>query len=235
MPDESFLPVRRGMFVRLTTNRFSDQGMPAGSEGVTLYRDDGDRWHVSFRDGYVDLGESEFEVIGTLLQSRGVVLPSLNGGWLSIQPLSELVFLRSLERTHAPVEELWGRYPDSSDFLGRLAFAAAEGAVGFPVLWDRARQLKLVNFLGTPDHMTHTFPQVLKLNWPDPALEIGGVVTVDRDRTLGKAAELDVTMRNRKGHTVSARLLVPATACKQASESLVDLFPSVSSDDLDYG
>ena len=128
-----------------------------------------------------------------------------------------------------------GRNPEGGDFLGRLEFAAADGAIGFPVLWDRERQLKLVYFLGHPAHMTHTFPQELKLNWPDPELEIEGVVTVDHDRLFGKAAELDVTMCNRNRHSVSARLVVPATACKQASEWLVDLFPAVTSDDLDFG
>jgi hypothetical protein len=33
-----------------------------------------------------------------------------------------------------------GRNPEGGDFLGRLEFAAADGAIGFPVLWDRARQ-----------------------------------------------------------------------------------------------
>ena len=235
MLDENLSPVGRGVFVRLTTNRFSDQGVPVGTEGLTLYRADDGRWRVSFAAAYVDLDESEFQVIGALLPERGIVLPSLNGGWLAIQPLSELAFLRSLERTRAPAEELWGRHPESSDFLGRLEFAVANGAIAFPVLWDRERQLKLVYFLGSPDHVTHTFPQELKLNWPDPELEIEGVVTVDHDRLFGKAAELDVTMRNRNSHSVSARLVVPASACKQASEGLADLFPAVSSDDLDYG
>lgn len=81
MHDENLSPVRRGMFVRLATNRFSDRGVPSGSKGLTLYRDDDGRWRVSFRAAYVDLDESEFRVIGALLPERRVVLPSLNGGW----------------------------------------------------------------------------------------------------------------------------------------------------------
>jgi hypothetical protein len=234
MGDEKPLPVTRGLFVRLTTNRFLEQGSPAGSEGLTLYRNDDGRWRVSSPGGYVDVDESEFQVVGAAVQSRGFVLPSLYGGWLAIHPLGAR-FLRALEETQAPAEERWGRRPEGGDFFGRLELATADRAIGFPVLWDRERQLKLVYFVGEPDHMTHTFPRELKLDWPDQELEIEGVVTLDPDRGFhSKAAELDVTLRRPNRDRVSTRLVVPASDCKRFSEWLVDLFPAVSADDLDY-
>ena len=119
-----------------------------------------------------------------------------------------------------------------------MTLVAPDDVTGFPVLWDRARQLQLMSFLDLADRMTFTFPQQYELDWPDSELQIAGVVTADRSRNswARQAAEVRVTLRNPIGdrRTVSAELIIPAYACKTASEALVDLFPALTTDDMDW-
>jgi hypothetical protein len=63
------------------------------------------------------------------------------------------------------------------------------------------------------------------------------VVSLDQDKGFAKkSAELDITLRNPGGdrRTVSDRLIVPADTFDQVSRRLIDLFPAVSADDLDW-
>lgn len=211
--------------------------MLLGAEGLTLYRSDDRRWRLNCSGGYVDADESDFEVIAPALEPRAFVLPSLNGGWLALHPLHHCS-LKNIDHTGVSAEERWGRIPEPDDFFGRLELAVANNVVGFPVLWDRDRQLKLIYFLEQPDRATSTFPQRFSLEWPDPELLINGVVTIDPGRfTYGdKVADLDVTLRNPIGDRAKAsgHLVVPADICMRASKWLVDLFPAVTADDLDF-
>jgi hypothetical protein len=203
-----------------------------------MYRhnDGGTVWRISAGGQYVDAQETEFEMVRRWLRPRGVVVPSLNGGWLTISPFAGA--REAMARLRRSALERWGRQPTPADFLGFIGLVVPGTAVGFPVLWDRERQLKLMYFLGGPDSTTGGFPYTHQLDWPDPELQIDGVVTIDAERGLWseKAAALDVTLRNPIGdhRHVSARLLVPAYTCQEASEALVDMFPSVSTDDLDF-
>jgi hypothetical protein len=229
--------VTRGLFVRLTTDRYASQGVPRGAKGLTIYKTDAGLWTLDCGDRQIEADESDFEVTGSALEPRGVVLPSLNGGWLAIHP-ARASYLRILEEMGNPARELWGREPAEGDFFGHLQLATPDAVVGFPILWDRDRQLKLVHFLGFPDSVTWRFPQESRLDWPGRELEANAVATVDAARGAysAKSAELDVVVRNPIGdrREVSGRLIVPAYTCKTASDWLVDLFPAVTGDDLDF-
>jgi hypothetical protein len=223
------------MFVRVRSDAFVPEKVQPGTTGLTLFQADDGRWRLSCGGEYIDAEESDFEVIGSALGRRGVVVPSLNGGWLEVRPEDRWIPESHVMRDMVTV---WGREPGDGDFLGWLRLVLAGDVIGFPVLWDRERQLKLVYFLGSPDYMTWTFPREYKLDWPDPELQIEGLVTIDANRGswAKKAAEVTVTFRNPGGdrRQVCADLIVPAYACKTASESLVDLFPAVTTDDLDW-
>jgi hypothetical protein len=171
-------------------------------------------------------------------------LPSLDGGWLSVEPFqdwrrSPVGRVKTLKGMMGMSEvERWGRQPAEADFFGilRLRTPDDDGA-GFPDLWDRDRQLKLMYFIGFSHHVTGGFPKELHLDWPDPELEIDGLVTVDPHVGFRKKhAQLEVTLRKPIGdrRTVTGRLVVPAWTCELVSKWLADLFPSVSADDLDW-
>ena len=236
MASEEPIPLTRGVFVRFTTDRLRDEGVPEGAEGVTMFRhSDGETiWRISAEGQYVDADEADFDVVRPWLQARGVIVPSLNGGWFGIDPSSH----SAAELQGKSPLELWGHDRTSADFVGRIHLVAPGDATGCPVLWDRERQLKPMYFIGSPDHVTGGFPWRLDLNWPDPELQIDGIVTIDPERRYlsRKAAPLHVTVQSPIGdqRSVSADLLVPAYACIAASHALVDLFPSVSADDLDF-
>jgi hypothetical protein len=83
------------------------------------------------------------------------------------------------------------------DFAGTLTLRTTDDSYGFPVIWSREEQLKLVYFFELPDRMTYTFPQQLRLRMPDGHLEIEGEVTIDSSRRRArKAAELKITLRS---------------------------------------
>lgn len=233
-------PLTRGVFVRVTTDRLVSEGVARGVGAFTLsrHRNDRARWIVRCDGGYFDLHESELEFVAAGLPPRGCVLPSLNGGWFAVEPFGDRA-RSSKEISGVPVLQLWGRLPSPEDFLGDISLVLPDGdATGFPVLWDRERQLKLVHFLDEPHRMTRVFPRRTRLGWPGDELQIDAEVTIDSDRGrhARTSAELDITTRNPMGdrREVSAHLIVPAQACKTASRALVDLFPSVSADDLDF-
>ena len=100
--------VMGGMFVRVTTEHFSGDGVPAGTTGLTLGRTKDSRWMLSCGGEYVYADEEDFEVLGSALRPRSVVLPSLSGGFLDIRPyharaVSSPALSHSVSR--------WGREP----------------------------------------------------------------------------------------------------------------------------
>jgi hypothetical protein len=226
--------VMRGMIVRITTDRFAANGVAQGAEAGTVYQADDGLWRLSCKGRYIDADEADFEVIGSALGRRGVVLPSLNGGWLAFTPFDHRVLGSSYIMEAA---EAWGREPERDDFLGQFVMTLPGDSIGYPVLWDRTRQLKLVYFFETPTRMTSSFPKEYTLDWPDPYLQIDGMVTFDASRSpWRKAAEVTVTVSSpeRDRRDVSANLVFPAETCAIASRWLVDLFPGVTTDDLDW-
>jgi hypothetical protein len=225
--------VTRGAIVRLTTDRLASEGAPAGSRGLTLgrHREHDDVWVVQAGRSYANLAETEFEVVDSALMPRGVTLPSLNGGWLTISPLvpdsdpGEWL-LETLSRELKP-----------GDFLGQVSVYAGGNATGFPVIWDREHQLALMYFFNIFDRITGRFPYRTKLKWDDTSLEIEGVVTFDLKRGFDRrSVELIVTTRNPGGdlRECCTRLIVPTGTCDQFSRWLTDLFPSVTEDDRDW-
>jgi hypothetical protein len=195
------------------------------------HREHDDLWVVRAGGSYADLAETEFEVIGSALNPRGVTLPSLNGGWLTISPA---------DPEGEPGEWLLktlGRQPHPGDFLGRVHVRAGENATGFPVIWDRTHQLALMYFFDILDRITGGFPDHTKLAWDDPSLEIEAVVTFDGNRGPNRTlAELIVTTHNPGGdlRECCTRLIVPTGTCDEFSRWLTDLFPSVTEDDRDW-
>ena len=210
--------------------------MSVGTEGMVYFQTDTGGWTVRYGDGsaYVEARESDFEVVLAGAAPRGVVIPSLNGGWLTITP------------AHTRPGELPERFEvadrtyQRGDFAGFLTLHTHETGYGFPVIWSREEQLKLVHFFETPDRMTFRFPQELRLRLPDGRLEIEGQVTIDPSlgRYARKAAKLTITLRSPLARQPSqpeytGYLVIEAGAAKTASRWLVDLFPSVTSNDLD--
>jgi hypothetical protein len=227
------LPLTRRALVRFTTDRLREQGVVAGTEGVTSYRIGEGIWKVrvfGVSGDYVDARASDFEVVRGGTRPRGVVIRSLNGGWLTIAP----VHSRS-----GQLPAIWDVVPRTfqpGDFAGMLTLSTTDDSYGFPVIWSREEQLKLVYCFELPDRMTHTFPQQLRLRMPDGQLEIEGEVTIDASRHARKAAELKITLRSPTHRTrpeFSGVLVVDAGTASIASDWLVDLFPSVTPDDID--
>lgn len=237
MEHNELIPLTRGARVRFTTDRLSERGVQRGSEGLIIYRDDTGLWRVSTGEGYVDAVETDFEVILGAPPPRGVMIPSLRGGWLTIDPAHGIIRdgkLRVPSRWDAAAHEY-----TPGDFVGSLSITVPLGSYGLPIVWSRETQLDLVYFFDTPDRMTYVFPQGLHVRTPDGELEIDGSVTIDRERGsyATKAAELQITLRSplkRRPKEFTAFMLVPAYTCATASRWLVDLFPSVNADDLDY-
>ncbi|HEY7003677.1 MAG TPA: hypothetical protein VH281_05295 [Gaiellaceae bacterium] len=219
----------------MTTDRFSADDVPPGSIGYTLVSTAERLWRLSCEGNYVDAYENEFDVVGSALPPRGVVVPSLTGGWLDVHPYHQLAVTSP---AFATAISRFGRQPGKEDFFGHLQLVTPGDGTGFPVLWDRERQLKLVYFLDIADRITGGFPEEYRLDWPDSDLKIDGLVTVDESRGswARKAAEVTVTLRNPFGdeRTVSADFIVPAYTCDRASRGLVDLFPAVTTDDMDW-
>lgn len=233
--DDPAIPLTRFARVRFTTDRLEAQGVVVGTEGMAVYQTDAGVWKVSVgggSDDHVDARESDFEVVLGGTAPRGVVIPSVNGGWLTIRPVHS---------RPGELPELWDVVPrtyEPGDFVGFLTLSTGDSSYGFPVIWSREEQLKLVYFFEAPDRATHTFPQQLRLRMPDGHLEIEGEVTIDpsRGRYAEKAAELKITLRSpiqRRQPEFTGFLVVEAGIGKTASRWLVDLFPSLTPDDLD--
>jgi hypothetical protein len=194
--------------VRFTTDRLREQGVVAGAEGVTSYRIGEGIWKVrvfGVSGDYVDARASDFEVIRGGTRPRGVVIPSINGGWLTITPVhsrpGQLPAIWDVPRTFQP-----------GDFAGMLTLSTTDDSYGFPVIWSREEQLKLVYFFELPDRID------------------------SNRRRARKAAELKITLRSPTHRTLpefSGVLVVDAVTASIASDWLVDLFPSVTPDDID--
>jgi hypothetical protein len=107
------------------------------------------------------------------------------------------------------------------------------------VRWGREEQLSLVYFFDTIDRVTGGFPAAVQRRLPHGELEIDAQVTIDPERGswARKAAEMTVTLRKQPGQreplAFTTTMVTPASDCEAASLALVDLFPSVTADDLD--
>lgn len=171
-----------------------------------------------------------------LIRPRGVVIPSLAGGWLEFVPS-----FRSANPGELRPSRIFGglasRY-EPGHFVGFVIATDGRESYGFPVIWGRETQLQLVYFFELPNRMTHVFPQDLHLHLAEGEVEIEGAVTIDSERGpfARQAAELQITLRSpvaREPQQFALRMVIPATVCARASESLADLFPAVTAADLD--